>query len=1257
MKKINISDLFEQEDVFKGIRKSAIDTIETLQKVQSELKESAKVIQNDIKNSSTNSAKGLKEFSAAAKAASQVMKDSATIAKQQAQAEQQRIKVDQELIKLEKLKAQELARANKEAEKAAAAAAKIAKETANQNNAYKQLEKSTRDLKNQSKELGAQMLTLEQSGKKNSAEYERLASKYKLVTQAAQQGDAQLKKLDKTVGDNFRNVGNYEKALGGLKNILSQVGVAFGAGAILQSGIKSITEFNQSLADLQSITGASGKDLEFYAKQANELGIQVEGGASAVVEAYKLIGSAKPELLANAESLNAVTKSAITLAQAAGMSVPDAATALTDAMNQFGASAEDADKFINVLAAGSKFGAVEIPQVTEALLKFGAVAKTSGVSIEETGALIEALGERGLKGAEAGTALRNVMLKLSAPDALPKEAITRLTELGINFDTLRDKSIPFTDRLRALQPLLNDNAALVKTFGTENAVAATNLIQLTGRTDELTKQMTGTNTAYDQANQRTNTLSHALTELKNSFTSLFTSVASGDGSMQLIIDTLKWLASNLPTIAKLVFKLGSAWLIYKAGIQAVNAANFVMNGGFQQITKSLAAMIPGTRAARLEQIQLARAQQQVGTTATGAGTAVKGFGQAFKSIAWMALIATLAELAVGWYNIASGIAETRRQQDMFNRAKENADKKAQELQGKTQSGIDETLRKLDLELRTRKAKGESEAKLEAERAQRTKQIIADARTQYNLSIGEAKYESDRLYRRKKSLEQDIKLIKSNAGLKKELEQITEQYNTVTLTYNNLVKGQKSFNDQLEEAAVKTIEATTTTEDYGVKVEDNTHKIKANTKALQENVDLTREIQDEQVKAIQDEGQRAQTELIIQAQRRIEDIQKTVADKNQKATLIKQIEANLIAALDKMDSEWYEKSLEAQKQADANKLKAKNEFLDKIEEITEENTRRTMSEQEVEERNVNDKYFALEEAAKDDAEALAQIEIAKMNELNDIRLKYQNIEYDNKKEADQKLIDADKKKNEEMWQTTQEFAQKTTDYFKKKSDERIVQIEKEISAAEKQADYYRELAANGNINAQQSLAEQERIIAESNRRKEREQKRQQRMELANTIYQTYAGHAAKDPDTALMKTIKDASLLQAFISTLPMFYDGTEDTGSGGGVDGKGGFHAVLHPHERVIPKSLNDQIGNLTNEQLTNLAMQYQNGKLVGKDVAHSSLDLAVLVNKLDNLTEVIKHKPETNIELGEITQSAMEIVKSTRKGNTTVYNRFKVRS
>ena len=145
---------------------------------------------------------------------------------------------------------------------------------------------------------------------------------------------------------------------------------------------------------------------------------------------------------------------------------------------------------------------------------------------------------------------------------------------------------------------------------------------------------------------------------------------------------------------------------------------------------------------------------------------------------------------------------------------------------------------------------------------------------------------------------------------------------------------------------------------------------------------------------------------------------------------------------------------------------------------------------------------------------------------------------------------------------------------------------------------------------------------------------------------------------MAETIRDTQVLNQFIQSLPTFFDGTEDTGiNGRGIDGKGGFLSVLHPNERVVPKSLNDQIGSMSNDELSQLAMEYQNGKMVRSDSQISSaLELAVLVNRLDNLTKVIQDKPETNIELGEITQGAMEIVKSTKKGNTIVYNRYKVK-
>ena len=84
-------------------------------------------------------------------------------------------------------------------------------------------------------------------------------------------------------------------------------------------------------------------------QKAIELGVSVKGGATATVEAFKLIGSAKPELLANKEALSQVTEQAILLAQASGLELPDAATRLTDAMNQFGAGSEQAGLFVDTL--------------------------------------------------------------------------------------------------------------------------------------------------------------------------------------------------------------------------------------------------------------------------------------------------------------------------------------------------------------------------------------------------------------------------------------------------------------------------------------------------------------------------------------------------------------------------------------------------------------------------------------------------------------------------------------------------------------------------------------------------------------------------------------------------------------------------------------------------------------------------------------------------------------------------------------------
>ena len=252
--------------------------------------------------------------------------------------------------------------------------------------------------------------------------------------------------------------------------------------------------------------------------------------------------------------------------------------------------------------------------------------------------------------------------------------------------------------------------------------------------------------------------------------------------------------------------------------------------------------------------------------------------------------------------------------------------------------------------------------------------------------------------------------------------------------------------------------------------------------------------------------------------------------------------------------------------------------------------------------------------------------------------------------------------EEKFKLDKEYVDLVTEYFIKRSNERIDQIDKEINAAQNQYDTLKKLAEDGNIDAKESLAEQQRIIAEANRAKEAEQRRQERIKLAQAAYEAYERNANDETVTnPLAKTITDITLLRQFIQSIPAFLDGTEDTGANGlGVDGKGGFHAILHPNERVMTKDQNAMVGSLTNEQLAKVALDYNTGKMIAKGDAavamHNPWESALLIQKIDELNATIRNKPETNIELERIVDGAMTITRSTKKGNTLIYNRHKVK-
>ena len=271
---------------------------------------------------------------------------------------------------------------------------------------------------------------------------------------------------------------------------------------------KEMNAEEESGANLKALTGLDDNSIEWLKQQAEELsttmdqgGLRIRKSTKEILEAYMLVGSAKPELLADKEALNAVTIEALRLAEAAKMEMKPAVDAVTLALNQYGENADQASRYVNVLAAGSKFGAAGVESQTSAIVKAGVAAATANVPIETLVGSIETLAEKGIKDEVAGTGLKTFFLKLEgmADDVRPS-----VVGLETALENLRKKNL--------------STAETQKMFGLEAFTVAKAMIDGADKVREYTAAVTGTNTAIEQAAINSDTAAAKLAQARNEFT-------------------------------------------------------------------------------------------------------------------------------------------------------------------------------------------------------------------------------------------------------------------------------------------------------------------------------------------------------------------------------------------------------------------------------------------------------------------------------------------------------------------------------------------------------------------------------------------------------------------------------------------------------------------------------------------------------------------------------------------------------------------
>lgn len=288
-------------------------------------------------------------------------------------------------------------------------------------------------------------------------------------------------------------------------------------GALAASGIAAITGISMTLnkmrkdrndkeasaANLKALTGLDDASIQWLARQAEILstsmhksGLRVTQSSKEILEAYMLVGSAKPDLLGNKEALNAVTIEAMRLSKAAKMDLKEAVDAVTLSMNQYGASSEKAADYANVMAAGSKYGSAAVQSITAAVTKAGVSASTANVPIEQLVGSIETLAEKGIVNEVAGTGLKMFFLRLQT-----------------GADETNPKIVGLQTALKNLQKLSTEE--IVKRFGAETYTVAQTLIDGADKVEYYTKAVTGTNVAMEQAAINSETNEARLAQLKN----------------------------------------------------------------------------------------------------------------------------------------------------------------------------------------------------------------------------------------------------------------------------------------------------------------------------------------------------------------------------------------------------------------------------------------------------------------------------------------------------------------------------------------------------------------------------------------------------------------------------------------------------------------------------------------------------------------------------------------------------------------------
>lgn len=227
-----------------------------------------------------------------------------------------------------------------------------------------------------------------------------------------------------------RDLGSLDKSARtsseGLDRVATGTGLA-GAGIAAGFGLatKVAIDFEKQISAIGAVSGATDAELETLRKKALQLGADTSFSASEAALAMEELAKAGISL---PDIMNGAADATVALAAAGGVELPAAAELAADAMNAFALSAKDMPNVANQIAGAANASSISVGDFGQSLKQVGAVANLVGLNFNDTATAIALMGKMGIKGSDAGTSLKTMLMNLNPQS---KKQVELMKELGI----------------------------------------------------------------------------------------------------------------------------------------------------------------------------------------------------------------------------------------------------------------------------------------------------------------------------------------------------------------------------------------------------------------------------------------------------------------------------------------------------------------------------------------------------------------------------------------------------------------------------------------------------------------------------------------------------------------------------------------------------------------------------------------------------------------------------------------------------------